>query len=315
MLKFFLKVIAFLLLVSIGLYFLNKGFWSNNPYDTNKFDDVPYNIQICNIGASHSMYSFNYEDYEDDYTCFNFGLKLQRHSYDERIMEYYKDHFAEGCIVFIIVTYPMILGIDDYDSADFVSLNKRYYTFLPSDLIEAYDQKTAIEVKYAPAAYFGDAGEILRGVVSWLQDKSVYYNKYWDRTADEIDINADLDKKYKMHFVTDRRDENGNIIFSQEEISSIYEMIGLCKEIGAVPVLVTSPFLDDYLDMVEKKEPDFVEQFNNLMLEISGETDVQWCDFSHDSRFKDYDLFLDIDHLNKEGARLFTDMLIEDVTS
>ena len=259
------------------------------------------------------MFGFNYEDYEDTYTCFNFGLKNQRHTYDERILEHYKDNLAEGCVVYIVVTYPMILGGDDLESTAFRIRNMRYYTFLPSDLIKNYDLATDLKLDYAPADIYGDAGSKVKGLIKWLKKETVSYNSSWDHAATSLkDIQENANERYEQHFVTDKNDDEGNVIVSQDEIQAIYDMIALCKEIGARPILVTTPFMDEYLDLVEEREPEFMDSFIHLMTEISEETDVLWVDYSHDARIKSADLFIDTDHLNKKGAKVFTNILLEE---
>ena len=64
--------------------------------DEYKFQNVPDGIQICNFGSSHGKDDFNYTQWQDEYTTFNFALVMQTASYDYRILQQYIGKLAEG---------------------------------------------------------------------------------------------------------------------------------------------------------------------------------------------------------------------------
>lgn len=148
--KFILKSFLFLLLLAFVIGICDWGYLRINPFNTNKFWHVPDQIEICNIGASHSLYGFNYADYEGQYTTFNFGLDSQSHQYDYIILNHYKENIKKGAFVFIVVSYPTLIGKDETESETFESQNKRYYTFLRADEIRKYDFKTDMNMKLVP---------------------------------------------------------------------------------------------------------------------------------------------------------------------
>ena len=89
-------------------------------------------------------------------------------------------------------------------------------------------------------------------------------------------------------------------------------MILLCREIGAVPVLITTPYLEEYLEEINANAPDFDEEFSAILSPILTETGTVYMDYSADLHFTTRkDLFMNADHLNKEGARQFTNLLLE----
>ena len=67
--KFLIKVLVYIFCVGLLITAINEWYKSNgtDSDNTRKFQSVPENIQICNLGSSHGLYGFCYEDFE---TCY-----------------------------------------------------------------------------------------------------------------------------------------------------------------------------------------------------------------------------------------------------
>lgn len=313
--KKFLKLLAlYTALLSFLVFAINNWYLSMDNSDDNwtkKFTSVPENIQICNLGSSHGLYSFNYNDLESDFTCFNFALASQSLSYDLRILQQYQDHLAKGCIVFIPISYFSFFGIDETEEAEFLSKNRQYYDFLPPGKIKAYDLSTHLFERFLPAL---TAYETLPVVL--IRGRTGSNDAIWSRSAQTIDISSDAAQAYARHLVNEKLDGEGKRINNEEEIHALYQIIALCQETGAVPILVTTPYLREYLDEVETNAPDFAEDFYGIIEQVTAETKTTYYNEAFSPDFIDRrDLFMNADHLNKEGARLFTREIVSKVFS
>ena len=307
--KSFLKttVIYFLILalIAVTINGIYVALGKNNIYGVEKFDHVSDGIQVSNFGSSHGLCGFNYEDINDR-SCFNFALSAQSLSYDSRLLKYYQDKLAKDGTTYVVVSYFSLFGKNEIDTDSFASKNLRYYRFLPSEYIKEYDAKTQIFTKYLPVLSRGS------GLINDFLNRNTD-DENWQRTADLIDVSDDALRKYKEHVVADKLDATGERIYNQEEIEALYEIIRLCREKGVEPVLVTTPFLSEYTDTIAANDPEFFEEFRALVDQIVQDTGVRYYDYSRDERFiYDYSLFRDTDHMNKEGARRFTGILIEE---
>lgn len=270
--------------------------------DSAYIENVPTGIEVCNFGNSHGYYGFDYG--EKNETCFNFALPSQSLSYDYRIMDSYKENIAPDSTVIICVSYLSFFGPDETSDSEFESMNKRYYHFLDKEHIKEYDFKTKLFVHYLPGVVVSDDSEWLMTLLGRNSEEDM-----WSEVTDAESAAAQAPGRYKKH-VADRLDENGERIFNEEEIEAVYDMIKLCKEIGARPVLVTPPFLAEYTDEVMKNDPHFLEDFYGVTEEIKNNTGVEYYDYSFDERFVGkYELFMNTDHLNKAGAEYFTDII------
>lgn len=327
--RFIFKVTAFVFAVAIISLTINYLYIAKNPVNS-KFTYVPENIEVCNLGSSHGMYGYCYEKYKDSYTCFNFALDSQSLSYDYRLLKAYRENLSEDAIVIITLSYASMYGsIAEADSEDFESKNQRYYHFLPVHLIKKYDLTTDMLLgRYRSMK--GEPTEVLNSLLTdpiYNTSNSTYSNDYWMKaedveteywyiTADAAQTDSNAEAAYLRHFVTNKQDENGNMIYNMEEVDALYNIIELCHETGKTPVLITTPYLTEYTDCIQQGSPDFYEEFYSFVDKLVEEENIQYYDYSHDERFQtDYDLFINADHLNKKGAKKFTACVWDEVIS
>lgn len=315
--KFIIKLTLFSLIVAIitiSVNFLFVLLDRNDADYTNKFDSIPNKVTICNFGSSHGLYGFNYVDLEDDqFSCFNFSLSAQYLTYDFRLIQQYRDCIDDETVVFIPVSYFSLFGKDEIFEDNFISKNKRYYSILSPKLIKDYDMVTDIYVNYLPALGV-DTSELIRTLLG--KSTNDEQDSMWLKVASDIDVSAAAKITYSVHIKEGKFDDNGNRILNQQEVDALYDLIYFCRDKGATPILVTTPYLSEYTDEIKRSDPDFYDDFYNVLSGVIKKTDVDFYDYAFDERFiHNYDWFMDSDHLNKEGARQFTNILFEEAVS
>lgn len=309
--KFVLTITAYCLLLGLlvsGINFLYISKANDDSMGTDRFKYMPETIDICNLGSSHGNRSFVYTEHTD-LSTFNFGHNAQTLSYDYRLLDFYQDHLSEGSVVFIPISYFSFFGTDETELSDFESKNKRYYLILPKSHIKEYDFITYLCTVPFPAT---SAGAKLF-ITLFKKDDSAP-KKESIRTADMLDLSENVSTAYWKHFINNRLDSNGNLLLNDIEVQAVYDIIDLCRSKNAIPILVTTPLLQEYTDLVIQKHPDFLPYFYDIVNHISEDTGTLYLDYAFDERFKnDYSLFMDCDHLNTNGAILFTDIVLNDI--
>lgn len=311
--KFIMKLMVFIVIVTLITMGVNYLYIKQNnadPHYIKKFTDIPDTIQICNFGSSHGLCGYNYENYEEKYNCFNFGLASQTLSYDYRLFQNYSSHFDKGTVVFITVSYFSLFGKAEKFGESFESKNMRYYSILPRKLIKEYDLKTDLFVRYVPAL-----GVSTRDLIGTLVGKSYNNNDAnWQKVASDINIEEDAEKAYTRHIEINKYDEFGKRIVNREELDALYDLIKDCQAKGAIPVLITTPYLYEYTDEVNENTEDFYEQFYSIINKVVSDTNVEYYDYAFDERFiNEYSYFRNSDHLNKNGASIFTDIIMQEI--
>ena len=310
--KFIYKILLYVLIVlfftiCINLVYIKRD--NSDKDNTMKFQTIPHSIKICNFGSSHGLFSFNYCDV-DQIECFNFGLSSQSLSYDKRLFEYYGNNIQKGAVVFIPISYFSLFGKSETTHDDFLNKNKRYYKILPKKMIKEYDIKTDIYVNCFPSL-LADPNRIVKTLLVGLENTN---NIDWSRKSDSIDINEDAKKACIRHIFSKKLDENGNRIFNYEEFEALEYLIDSCYENGFTPILVTTPYLKEYTDEIKKSDPLFLDSFYGIVYKIVESKNVKYYDYGFDDRFVDkYELFMNSDHLNYDGARKFVNILMDEV--
>lgn len=305
--KFVIKLIIALLIVSTCLFFVNKFYVSvYSGDDVDKFKHVPKHIDVCNIGNSHGYYAFDYSEYEDKYSCFNFAIPAQVYYYDYNILMQYSSSIGDGTYVIIPVSYISLYAYDA-DKDSFESQNRTYYKFLDKKYIIDYDWWTDICEAKLPVL--------------------VAYDKLFDDVKDSIvgDGNNDLmfenekDWKYMAKVKYEKQIENCRIgdeeyYYNKKREKALYDIIDYVKSKGAIPILMTTPLEGTYLDYIKEKSPEFFDEFYNKIDAICVEKDVKYFDYSMDERLiRNTDNFRDSDHMNESGGKQFTRIFMEEV--
>ena len=309
-------VVAITIILVIAI---NQTFCWVHPVTAGKFDDVPYDIEICNFGSSHGGSDFDYSEIEGE-RCFNFGLTSQSLSYDLRILKHYKDHIKKGCVVYIPVSYFSFWGIPETKTDEFAAKNKRYYLFLDKEEIKEYDYMTALCEKYMPSltAYEYLPRWMIEGLISKIRNSQNDRISLENEDVEQKNLNENIDMvwsaqdAYQRHFIKEKKDAFGKRIYNEEEVNALYEIVKICQESDFIPVLVTTPFTWEYVNIIDEKDAGFWDEFNQIIDGVCTKTGVEYRDYSRDERFKNHELFRDADHLNDNGARKFTNTIIEE---
>lgn len=303
----YLTVLIIITLVVNAVYINrtnNYGTMGEQKNDSAYVLDVPEEIEICNFGNSHGYYGFNYSDLSCKYTCFNFALPSQTISYDFKILQNYKDRIAHRAYVFICISYTTFFGEPEIEEVNFESKNKRYYHFLQDEYIKEYNRTTDLYVNYFPALATTPSDLVLTILKGPSRNVDM-----WDSETSAKAAKEHAPGRFNSHIAT-CVDENGKRIYNEEEIKALYDMIELCREVGAIPVLIITPYLSEYTDQVWEKDSEFYEDLYGIIQEVVEKEKVEFYDYSMDERFcNDYSLFFNTDHMNRVGAKKFVDIL------
>jgi hypothetical protein len=313
--KRFLGCISLLALLTIGcLLLINNFCLHSNIYtnviakqDTMKFKNVPQQIKLGNVGNSHGEKDFCYENTE--LASFNFALESQSFIYDSNLLDFYQENIAEGAIILIPVSF-FSLYEDELQRANFKSQNSRYYTFLDKEHIRNYDVEYNFLMQYC--WLLTRSSENIVSDLLNSRHKIAPLQNWYDSAANmgKEELKAEGLTAWNRHWkdVSSHKDYQAR---EEDNIAALVKMIDLCRAKGAVPVLITTPFLNEYSQYYSK---DFLDSFYGFINKFSDEHNVLYLDYAFDERFRNSpNLFINSDHLNREGALMFTDIVMKDL--
>ncbi len=331
---FFVKLISLLLVVAavIGVidHYYVKGYYYYSVYnEINAMYNVPFDIKMTNVGTSHGLCSFRYD--ENDKTKYNLALSGSDIYHNFATLRQFADHLAPGCIVAIPTSYFSFCMSTDEPS------QKRYYLYLDKEYIRGFSYETLINAKYLPVLR---SGEFL--IKDLIKDQDINAAEMMDDAeitavppsqpstegtqSDTAAVsaarqtgNGELHRELAQHaagrsvswrsgyFVPFER-------YMSDNVAVLTDMINFCKEKGFRPVLVTTPV---YYSLNEDFEDGELDRyyFDNVK-KAAEATDTPYLDLSHDDELSHApEYYGNSDHLNELGAEKFmqryTDFLKE----
>lgn len=305
--RFILKCILIPAAAVFVLYALNKPYQridADKYQDIVKFDTLKHSdetIQIGNLGSSHGAYGFIYDDITGKgISCFNFANVSQSYDYDYAVLKEFREYMQDGSVLFIPISY-FSFNNEVINSTEAEAMSVRYYHFLSPANIPDYDIYVDIVTHRLPIL---SAGEEILDLFPDLKTALTAHAAY--DGIDEAEFARWAQERYSRHF------DNKEEYFMPERIEELYELIDFCKDNNITPVLITTPFSKNYVDLVPS---DFLQEFYATINQIADDTDVSYYDYSRDSRFYDnLEQFSDADHLTEDAALCFTDILWDEVT-
>lgn len=133
------------------------------------------------------------------------------------------------------------------------------------------------------------------------------------QTAISIDLLMDLDNERAFppeEFLNHEHVKPGIIPKTFCDVEIINENIDYLTKIieSNNVILVTTPYYYPALGDISK-----FDIFYQIIQKITVDYEVDYYDFSRDSRFYDYTFFYDPDHLNTKGRELFTNIVYEEI--
>lgn len=300
--RFISKIfILIIVLEIINLLYIRTNYWKSEN-NVNKFDDVPYKIELGNLGSSHGACTFKYETVPE-VNAFNFALSAQPYYYDLQILKKYFDHFEKDGVVIILISYFNITRLPDYSK-----YASRYYRILPKSSI--YNWSLYEYICFIVFPIFSAKLNLSRIICDIPKENmDPYYNN--NSVMNEEQLNDYCIKLHKNW--TSREGDKGKFgyDFNTSEISNI---IDFCYSHDLRPVLVTTPVTDVLNELFENDKTFFplFEQFSSdLIKKYPG---LIYLDYSRDEHFsKRHDFFVNGDHFNNSGAKEFTKTVIQDL--
>lgn len=312
--SFCLKMILLMGGCALLLYILSLGYKKVNCDDssyTKKFQDMPERIEISNLGNSHGLFGFCYDEQEKE-KAFNFGLVSQSLDYDYRLIQQYQDRLAEGGVMFIVVSYFSLCEKEETEEDNFLSKNRRYYGILSPKYVKNYSFKEDLLADIFPV--MGTKDNVIYEIAT-SREREITAKDVWNRTLSETsreDIQQDAESSYLRH-TEQLFDENEALVFNERNVTALYGIIALCREKNIEPVIVTTPYLREYVEEFYAKAPRYLENFYEFMRKVERETGAAYLDYSCDVRFEqEYQYFWSVDHLNRAGAVEFTKLVLEE---
>ena len=337
LLRFFIKLFSIVLSVGlligvIDLFYVNGYYYRDVYHEIDKMLDVPYEIQMVNLGTSHGLASFRYP--EDGVVRYNLALSGEDLYHDFATLRQFADHLAEGCIVAIPVSYFSFCMSTEEPS------QKRYYAYLDREYLRGFSYETLINAKYIPALRSGefmikdlirdqelDVGAAMMEENAELSDGALQTEKAGAGGTEELtpslqtqtdalrqqreEKDAELAahaagraESWRSGYMTAGR------VYMEDNTKILTETVNFCFENGFRPVLVSTPIYKALNEQFGEEELEIC--YFEPMRTVSAETGAPYLDLSHDEVLSGTpEYYGNSDHMNEDGAAAFYERYTE----
>jgi hypothetical protein len=303
-LSFFKKTLLLTLIVFGTLFLINYFYIRTNWYrqhfsgftEIAKFKTLPDQLKIVNLGSSYSMFALDYHRFIGN-QGFNLALNSQTFTYDYALLRKYQQHFQPGCIVLICVSYQSFTRAPHQDQT-----GKKYYLFLEPNYIDGFSMSKWIMYKLFPVI---SARDNLRYLLHDRQSVAEPLTENHNKFGITFGKKAVQAGKNINHTIRQYRQA---LNFNLTELRKI---IMFCRQHRLTPVLFTTPFPEA---VNRQLESNLLQRYFYGPIRTLENDNLLYLDYSHDPRFTQApQLYYDAVHLNQNGRRRFTTIILQDL--
>ncbi|WP_226671321.1 hypothetical protein [Metabacillus litoralis] len=293
--RFFIQVTMIILVVI--LLFIPVNQFVKNSYDYNidhailVFKKNPYPVDIINVGASHSMYGYYFKP--TGLSHLDLALPAQTIQYDYKLLREYGEYLKPGGVVIVSVSQITFTNSEVYNIGN-------YYNILDHTDIEPFQLMDYYSYLYLPGTNRGSLNSAISGKLKnfrwnahkpWANNGKNYSRRKYER----------VDAEYKEAVESNSIERN---------VKQLKEIVDYCNEKGYQVILTMEPVHQSYQEYFNE------EVMNRLVFQYlkALNLDVQFLNYMSDPRFIDNkEYFIDPDHLNSKGRKLYSWIVYKDL--
>ena len=241
---------------------------------------------------------------------FNFSMTSQSPRYDEMQMRQFGEYFESDTLVVITMTYRGPYA--EETEAEFLQKQNRYYRFMdPVNILEVNRIKWWLQ-RFSPLLT-NDFESLMQSIFAQVsqEDMDDTVAGYHQTTAENMPSEIERIRRDHLSGLNDAYPA------VQGDVWQAYcAMLDMCQENGWQAVLVTPPYLLEYVTCFEDYSEGFSEVFHKTVSGLAEEYGVPFLDYSRDDEFANtYKYFKNIDHLNYYGAEVFGNRFFADLAA
>lgn len=293
--RFIIKILAVAAVVGLVFLPVNQFVSVSHDYNINhailNFKNNPRPVDIINVGASHSMYGYNFKSTGLEHL--DLALPAQTIEYDYKLLKEYGEHLKSDGVVLVSLS-QITFGSTD---TKFIG---NYYEILDREDIDPYNVFDYYSYLYLPGA---NTASFLSAVTGKFKEFRWEDHKPWVDNGD-----AYAERKSKRVEAEYAAAVEANTI--PENMRYLKKIFEYCEERDYTVVLTIEPVHESYAAYFSEDDMERLV-FQHL---DALDLDVPLLDYMNDERFaSSREYFIDGDHLNKTGRKVYSEIVYEDL--
>ncbi|MGL5989257.1 D-alanyl-lipoteichoic acid biosynthesis protein DltD [Cetobacterium sp.] len=283
--KTIFKIVLFITILGLSLFFISKAY---NKKEYKKFYEIPKKIKIANIGTSHGHFGFIYDE-KLKKNSFNFALPAQPLYYDYKFLEENKSRFEKNSVLIIPISI---------------------FSFYQGEKLGTYNDRYSRLMSYKSIFHISIFDYVMSRYFSILIGDNRFFNLIYTGSKKR---EASNDNKKSLVKGT----VNGHLKYSENpniDKQNLIKILKFCNKNNIKPILITTPVTSAYNEIVTKEiyKEKIYDHIDDVLSKVGFS--VQYLDYSHYEKISNnLYCFLDADHLNPAGAKLFTSIVLKEI--
>jgi hypothetical protein len=293
--RFFIKLTIIITVVFLLFMPVNEFVKNSHDYNINHqilaFKKHPYQVDIINLGASHSMHAYYFK--HTGLSHVDLALPAQTIQYDFKLLKEYGKYLKPGGVVIVSITQGTFASSETKRIGN-------YYELLDLNEIEPFSLVDYYSYMYLPGSHSGSFNSALSHEL-----KKFKWNSHQPWANNGLNYSGRKFKKIEASYK--EAVENKSI---ERNMKQLREIVDYCNEKGYRVVLTMEPVHQSYHEYFNEEVMDRLvfQYLQDLKL------DVPFLNYMSDTRFVDSkEYFLDPDHLNKKGRKMFSWIVFNDL--
>lgn len=294
------------LLYKVANRIIRQMKWYNNYWQgAQKFWNInTFELDVVNLGSGAALHAFDYS--QCDIKGMNWALSPQSLVHDYNILRNYFSYLKNGATV-IITICPFSCLFSQYNK----EAKFKYYTFLhPATIIDFDDNERtrALSIKQNPFKYMPSKSIILS-----IKEYLGYIKHYilLKKNAPDLQRSADimLDGWKKQFGITDLKSPLSQKHLKEKKArhETLIEIVDFCKERDLKPVIVIPPM---HVTLTKQFPKEMIVNYIDSFLEG---VNVPIFNYMSNELFLEEKYYKEALFLNSEGAKVFTEQIINDI--
>lgn len=313
--KLLFKAMLFVLIIGLPLLVVNHAYRETNYFrgelnDRARLTGMPADVSLVTLGDSHEASNLTFGDiYKAE--AYNLAATSQSPRYSYSLLVENAERLTKGAVVLIpISAYTLETDFPSFYKKTEGMHDTRYYPILRNKThLDGYSLENDLLYNYLPILTAKENLVYILNDVEWPGTSIILSNS----RVEDIDAIADMKASSWMHDVmVDETDVAYREQTVKENLKQYQMTIDFCNEQGFVPVLLISPNTEQ---LIERLGADRIARFYEEVRTLcTANPEVVLLDYLKDERFaKNLLYFRDSDHLNAEGARAYSEVVLHDL--
>ena len=294
-----MSFICFVVICVVIEYIAEKIYMQTARYKStlggaDKFFDVPYGLEICNVGSGPAHYGIDYKFCKKK--GFNFSTAPQNFYYGYKLLQHFSSHIKENAIIIIIIMCPMSFGCNQ--DTERKGYSDKFYGILKKSDIIGYSLRRRLLLSHPLV------------IRMYSNMKAILKRKNIKNNSGTPSVTQIWKKEFNLKDLKDETQSASHLDSFEKKMQLLREEVTYCLKHKWKPIFVTPPIPKTTRNEISEE---FVKEFstNNIDVLVS-ELGIKYLNYYDDKRF-DNTCFTNDIFVNEKGKKLFSKILFNDI--